>query len=259
MTKVLDQRKIEAALRIAAAKSGNREIQRGEVRAETRLADIAWRIKVEAATAITNWQTVEAFNNRCEGIDEKLRFDGIWTIAESVVKALVRDVTSALMRITDSPGTKDDLETLCRFVKMLADQDAQLISQRTGAEEELVANSVAFLRARVPFHWSKEAGNPGLTSDELQSARERFKPIRNSINAHAADSSQIDFKRDMPEIRKFLKVVSELADAACAIANIHRIDLNDHTAASLEAATRFWTRVHDSPASTALVQLGAES
>lgn len=237
MSRVLDKEKIQSALDDAAAKSGSRDVQRGDLRVEAGLSDIAVRIRNEIQNAILNWATAEAFNSQIELLQSGLEPKQAWQPAKFAVKALVRDVISALMRVTDSAG---DLETLCRFIRETSNLDAQSLSQRTGASDETVRDALRYLRDRVPPNWSNSDVVAALAHRELHEMRTMFKPIRDGLLAHAKDYSQIDLKNDIPKIRSFLKIVSRLSCATCLIANVPSVDFDESWNASFDEATRFW-------------------
>ena len=135
MTRILDIEKVQAALDRAADASlhGDREDRNGKYDGGNRTSarKVALRIRDEIRIAIRNWATVEAYNNQGERLQELLEANNAWRPAHSAVKALVRDVIAALMRLTDGPGIAR--ESLCGLVVLLDNKNATELAQATGA------------------------------------------------------------------------------------------------------------------------------
>jgi hypothetical protein len=241
MKSKLDLEKVNAAFEQAAVLSTNRDSQRGEFRAQIGLQDLALRMRNEIDVAILNWATVETFNNRFEEFETTLTAIKSWNPAKFAIKALVRDVIAALMRVTDSPGSQNDLETLCRFVDLLTNLDANDIAKSTGANEHIAHDALTYLRARVPRTWGKKQNE--ICDHELLNLRNVFKPIRDTLIAHSASYSSIDLQADIPKIRHFLLVVTRLCHAACLLCNIDTDDYEVKRNVAMEQATAFWDAV----------------
>ena len=204
-------------------------------------ADIAMRLRNELRIATLNWATVEAFHATFEVYRDQLIAHTAWQPPMFAVRAVVRDVIVTLMRVTDGPGQKDDLETISRILKSFDGMKLGEIVEATGASEGDVAAGLEFLRERVPSVWGR---NQPLPSNlELADMRAAFEPIRNNLIAHAKVYSSLDLRRNVKMTRDFLLLVSKLSDAVCMLCNVPRDDLEERWDASFAEAIHFWNVV----------------
>ena len=231
MTNLFDLEKVETALSRAAAggAQGGRLAQGGAMAINAR--DISIRVRDEVRIAMMNWATVEVFNERREAIQEQLTASEAWQPAKFMIKALVRDVLMALMRITDDSG--QDRQTLVRLVGSSSNLDfGGSPTRRQNADH---------LFAYVPPKWkgSREA----LLKPELYDLRENLRPIRDRLIAHALDYSAIDLTADVPQIRAFLILVGSLSYAACTVFDVETDNLQARWDSALREARSFWAVV----------------
>lgn len=235
VSRILDIEKVQGALDDAGALSRNLEAQRGALGSGVELAPIALRLRNEMKIAILNWATVEALNYRFEQLEASLGKCEAWQPVRFAVKALVRDVIVALMRVTDGEGQQRHLESLGRFVALLEGQDQRLKDQAT--ESVWVSDGLKYLRQRVDRVWS-EGKKPDVAT--IWELRTTFRPIRDSLIAHAKDYSQLDVTRDVPKVREFLGAAYLLTDAACVVCNLESENFDELRNASRQEAERFW-------------------
>lgn len=229
MTNLFDLEKVGTALRRAAdgGAQGGPLARRGAM--EINMRDISSRIRDEIQIAMMNWATVEAFNERSEEIEIRLTAGGAWQPAKFMIKALVRDVLMALMRVTEEAG--QDRQTLVRVVRWISENDlASITSEKENAN---------YLVDYVPPAWKGSREN--LQKVELYDLREKFRPIRDQLIAHATDYNDIDLKADVPHIRAFLLLAGSLSYAACAVFDVGTDELQARWDNSLEEARHFWT------------------
>ncbi len=212
----------------------------------TDAADIAMRMRNELRIATLNWATVESFNNTFGTYRDALIEQDAWQPALFGVRALVRDVIMTLFRVTDAPGEKNDLESICALIEVFNGKSTEEIAASTGADVGSVAAGLEYLRERVPRRWGNE---PPPERADLADLRLALRPVRDGLIAHAKTYSSLDLRSSVPKTRAFLRVTSELSDAACMICNVPRDDLQERWDNSLKEAERFW----------ALVKAGANS
>lgn len=238
MNKIIDKSEASASLKHAArlAVFGSSDERSGQSGGGA--GNIAMRLRNELRIATLNWATVEAFNTQFERFRDPLIAHDAWQPALFAVRAVVRDVILALMRVTDGPGKENDLETMCSILGMFDGKTPGEIADLTGADQADVLAGLAYLRERVPPKWGKNEPLP--SNAELADSRRAFEPIRNSLIAHAKIYSSLDLRRDVPKTRAFLLLVSRLSDAACMICNVPRDDLEKRWKAADTEATRFW-------------------
>lgn len=165
---------------------------------------IAVRIRNELRIATLNWAFVEALNNRGEAILEDLeRTGGGGESLRFVGPAIVRDVISTLMRVTDA--VNGDRQTICRISELLKGPACR----PTDADLKCHIDHIEKL---VTPTW-----NPCPGDSRLFDLRESLREIRNALISHARPFGHIDLKKDTLKVRDMLRVVSELEASACSL------------------------------------------
>lgn len=207
---------------------------------EKYLSEIGLRLRNEVQTAVLNWATIEAFNNRSELIEQQLREIKAWSPAELAIKALVRDVIITLMRITDPPGDKNDLHTFCMLAKLINGMDAREVAAITGADESDAQSGIKALAAKVPPSWNTDNNQ---LDQEVVELRKVFRPIRDALIAHSKSYKAIDVYSSVPQTRQFLKVAAYLSNAASLIIHLPQVDFEAQWQEALSQSTELWTVV----------------
>lgn len=238
MSRIVDRGQMEASLHKAglAAVAGTYDELSG--RSGSGAADIAMRMRNELRIATMNWATVETFNSKFETFRDGLLDQHAWEPALFAVRAIVRDVILTLFRVTDASGANDDLETVCALVGTFNGKSAGEIAASTGADVTDVEAGLRFINERVPRRWGRDEPPPSCR--ELAELRDSLRPIRDGLIAHAKTYSSLDLRSTVPKTRSFLRVASELSDAACMICNVPRDDLQDGWIQAMAASGSFW-------------------
>ncbi len=238
MSKIIDKRDIQESLDRAAWLSVHGSPEDKQGRSGGSVADTAMRLRNEMRIVTANWAMVEAFNAKFEAFRDDLVVHAAWQAAKFSVRAVARDTIMTLMRLTDGSGSKHELQTFSAIVGAFDGKTPLEIVRATGATEAGVQYGLAFLRERVPMRWGKNEDVP--SNRELTDIRETLRPIRDRLIAHAMVHTSIDLRRDMPQVRAFLRITAELSDAVCLVCNVPRDDLQARWDAAFDEATRFW-------------------
>jgi hypothetical protein len=238
MTAILDQEKIQTALDQAAALSSNRDAQAGRI--VEGIEDVALRLQRESLIALVTLATINVANTHIAELQSGLEKAGGWEVARTALRSLMRDLIMNAMRISDDAGPNRDRETFVRFAIWLHEHSDSEISALTGAQEEAISAGRHAICACVPLTWAQTSQ---LSDTSLLELRNRFRPIRDRILAHAMDYSMIDLSTDVPKIGEFVRVCAMLADAAALVVNINRPDSDEYWQKCLTDAERFWEAV----------------
>jgi hypothetical protein len=214
--------------------------------------EIAKRLQDELRSATRILAIVEAFNGR----DENHRLEqhaaisslGLNSTANVLIKGLVRDTLSSLLRISDPSGAKGQRHTFCRLREFLDDQGLVLALEdnarnwqpdwdREWQEQnvELVRKNIRFIMGLVPSDWT-HLDPPDL---RLKDIRELLRLLRNSILAHAENYEQVQ-QPALGQIRDFLKLAAELQAASSLVFLGASDDLQQRWDAFLREANDFW-------------------
>ncbi len=239
----------EQAIRVALdraardAKSQSSEKRSGKL--DVGSGAVAIRLRDEMRIATLNWATVEAFNNHFESFRDELHERGAWQPPMFAMRAVVRDVIMALMRLTEPAGAKGERQTLLVLAADLFARDPKHLCEEFGTTEHEVEASLDLLRQHLPAdgNWPKASD-----SYQLSTLRTTFRPIRNSLIAHAAIYSSLDLRNDVPKVREFLQVVSMLTDQLCKVCNVETDDPSELWDAALGEAEMFWGIVRNGAA-----------
>lgn len=242
VTRVMELAQITAALDRAAAvaTTGNSDDRSGK--ANMSVASVALRLRNEMRIVTLNWANVQALNNKIEGLREPLLRAEAWEPVVYSSRALLRDVVMTLMRLSDgNTGNSNDndnsRQSLCRLMYLFESKSDNEISDETGADRQVVENGMKFLRARVPARWSSDVR---LVDDELRCLRANFKPVRDSLIAHALDHGSLDLRFTLNSTNEFFNLVSRLVDAACMVCNVERDDLDERWEEAMRLASNYW-------------------
>jgi hypothetical protein len=172
---------------------------------------ITKRLAAEGHTARRSWTLFEGLNgtniNHRAALHREINKLALGGPMQGIVDVLVRDTLLALFRMTDPPGQKSERLTLCRLSQLLAEQD--LRSDRETEARGWIAGDAAmaikamnFITDLVPPSWTKAPTDPRLFN-----LRENLKPLRDSMLAHALDTSGTT-PPIVNEVRELLELVS---------------------------------------------------
>ncbi|MBI1186737.1 MAG: hypothetical protein GC206_05305 [Alphaproteobacteria bacterium] len=159
-----------------------------------------------------------------------------------IIKALARDVLSALFRATDE-RSQNSL-TFCTLSALLNDVSAREAIEnyiRSEAPDWQVESSVREsakcteqLLLLVPPTWKKP---PQDTS--LLKLRAKLKPVRDSLLSHSLDYANVQ-QPTFDETREFLRIVNELQRCASRVLYASTDPLQTRWDVALREGHRFW-------------------
>ena len=207
------------------------EMKSSKVGAESLLSEgrmIAQRLNAESQTVTRIWAIVEAFNGHDEN-HRRIQHDALNTLglgatASVLIRGLIRDSLSCLLRMTDPPGNKGQRHTFCRMRQLLDDSDLALALENEARNwqsdwgndwqeqnVEKLRTNVRFIKSLAPVKWTTSPPADG----RLHEFRKVLLPVRNSILAHAENFGDLQ-QPSYGQIRDLLKLVTEL-QAACSL------------------------------------------
>jgi hypothetical protein len=263
MDELVERRTIEAALEAAAhvAQHGSSRARSGQIDAPTlQMQRVAGRLAREAQDACGVWANWEAINSALGAqphIAEALQFNDIaWNLGP-IRTAFFRDAMRGIYRLSDQYDARKDPDkiTLCRLAHVLDDETnrAQLADRDWAldighkpivAEAAAAANAerIVFLRSLVASKWtSVPPHNP-----ELFDLRERFKPVRDKILAHAVDVDDLDHPT-IAQMRRLMDLTLELCTSMAFLFVGSCASEESIKERAKEQSERFWALAFQAP------------
>lgn len=207
---------------------------------------IASRLRDELRSLTTIWTLVEAFNGRNE--DHRLKLHSVITqlglsaTAEALLKALTRDVLSALFRITDAAGPDRERQSFCLLRQIIEKREiastleADALSWHGSDDNpKKVRENIEYIKRQIPRDWKNSTPQGG----KVLQLRERLRPLRDALLAHAMSYDTLQ-QPTFGEIRCFVKIASELQAASSLAILGEAEDLQDRWEGRLREANDFW-------------------
>ena len=221
--------------------------------------EIAQRLNAESQSVTRIWAIVEAFNG-CDESHRRIQHEalnslGLGTTASVLIRGLIRDTLSCLLRMTDPPGKKGQRHTFCRIRQLLDDSDVVLALENEARNwqtdwgndwqeqnVESVRTNVRFIKDLTPAGWT----GPPPKDGRLDVFRKVLLPVRNTILAHAENFNDLQ-QPSYGQIRDLLKLVTEL-QAACSLVFLGcATDLQIRWEAHIREANEFWDLLNSRP------------